>query len=136
MLTPQEDIPIMHQEEKINRALRILSIVAIALIVALAASVGTWFHPYRNLNASIQYDGKQIVIQNSDDYAWIDPYVVLNTDYTFNTSTINPGNKFAITLTSFMKDKTSFDPETNHPTDLYVYSKISKYGWNCWFYKF
>jgi hypothetical protein len=136
MLTSQEDNPEIHPEEKNNHTLRILGIVVIVLIMGLAASIGTWFHPYLNLKASIQYDGKQIIIQNGDDFTWIDPYVLLNTDYTFNTSSINPGNKFAITLTSFMKDKTSFDPETNHPTDLYIYSKISKYGWSCWFYKF
>jgi|MudIll2142460700_1097286.scaffolds.fasta_scaffold359149_1 hypothetical protein len=132
----QEISPVISQEEKTNRIWRILSIAALAVIVALAASIGTWFHPYRNLKASIQYDGGKIIIQNGDDYAWIDPYVVLNTDYTFNTSTINPGNSFSINLTSFMKDKTSFDPVTNKPQDLYVYSKISKYDWSCWFYKF
>jgi hypothetical protein len=136
LLVPQNDNSVKSPQEKPNPIWRILGIAAIALIVALAASIGTWFHPYRNLKASVQYDGKQIVIQNGDNYAWIDPYVVLNTDYTFNTSTINPGNKFSITLTSFMKDKTSFDPQTNQPSDLYIYSKISKYEWSCWFYKF
>ena len=132
----QDNSPLIQPKEKTNRVWRILAIIAIVLIVGLAASIGTWFHPYRNLNASIQYVGDQIIVQNNDDYVWIDPYVVLNTDYTFNTSAINPGNKFSITLTSFMKDKTSFDPKSNNPTDLYIYSKISKLGWSCWFYKF
>ncbi len=132
----QEIIPPIQPVKAANRIWRILAIIALVLIVGLAASVGTWFHPYRNLKASIQYDGKQIVIQNNDDYAWLDPYAVLNTDYTFNTSGILPGNKFSINLTSFMKDKTSFDPEANHPTDFYLYTRISKLEWSCWFYKF
>jgi len=132
----QEIIQPIQPTETTSHTWKILAIVVFVLIVALAASVGTWFHPYRNLNASIQYDGKQIVVQNNDAYVWLDPYVVLNTDYTFNTSAINPGNKFSISLTSFMKDKTSFDPETNHPADLYIYTRISKLEWSCWFYKF
>ena len=109
---------------------------AFVIILGLAVSVGTWVHTYRNLNASIQLVGDEIIVQNNDDYAWLDPYVLLNTDYLFNTSTILPHQKFEAQLNGFMKNNTTPFPSTDHPTDIYIYSRISQYQWSCWFYKF
>jgi hypothetical protein len=133
----QENMRESQPVERTSRIWRILAIIGIVLIMGLAVSSGTWVHTYKNLNASIQIEGNQIIIQNNDDYTWIDPIVMLNTDYTFNTSNILPHNKFAVNLNAFRKgNATDFFPDNGKPTDLYIYTKISQYQWSCWFYKF
>ena len=133
----QENMPEAQPVEKTSRIWRILAIIGIVLIMGLAVSAGTWVHTYKNINASIQIEGDKIIIQNNDDYTWIDPTVLLNTDYSFNTSSILPHNKFTAYLDSFRKgNATDYFPSGDRPTDLYIYTRVSQYQWSCWFYKF
>lgn len=133
----QENMPPSPPVEKPNRIWRILGIISFVLIILVAISIGTWVHTYRNLSGSIQIKGDQMVIQNNDDYTWLDPYVVLNTDYTFNTSNILPHNSFSVSLTSFRKGSaTDFFSADDRPTDLYIYARTSTYQWSSFFYKF
>jgi hypothetical protein len=133
----QETGPAVQPVKSSSRIWRILGIIALVLIIGLAVSAGTWLHTYRNLNASIEIKGDQLVVHNNDDYTWFDPYVVLNTDYTFNTSNILPHNSFSVSLTSFRKGSaTDFFQASDRPTDLYIYTRISTYQWSSFFYKF
>jgi hypothetical protein len=123
--------------ETTNHIWRILAIVAIILIVGAAVSIGTWVNTYHNLRAAAQFDGNRFVIQNNDDFSWIETRLLLNTDYKFNTSTILPHSEFAVEPSQFVKDDgTKFDPASASPTDFYIVARISDSQWSSWFYKF
>lgn len=133
----QENCPTVQSIEETTHIWRILAIVAIALIIGAAVSIGTWVNTYHNLKAAVQFDGNRFVIQNNDDFSWIETRLLLNTDYKFNTSTILPHSEFAVEPSQFAKDdSTKFDPASASPTDLYIVARISEYQWSSWFYKF
>ena len=133
----QENVLTVPPPEKTVNIIRILAIVAMLLIIGMAVSIGTWVNTYQNLKASVQYDGTRFVIQNEDSFPWSDVRLLLNSDYKFNTSDILPHNGFSVEASQFAKDdSTKFNPANSNPTDLYITTKISEYGWSSWFYKF
>jgi hypothetical protein len=133
----QENCLSVQPAEETTHIWRILAIVAFILIVGAAVSIGTWVNTYHNLNAAVRFDGNRFVIQNNDNFSWLETRLLLNTDYKFNTSSILSHSEFALEPSQFAKDDgTKYDPASSSPVDFYIVARISDSQWSSWFYKF
>jgi hypothetical protein len=116
---------------------RILALVALALILGMSITIGTVAKPASTLNATMQWDNSQFRITNNNNFPWNEVYMVLNYDYKLKVAVITEHTELVALPEQFVKDDgTPFNASTMSPFNFYMTGQIPKNQTGSWFYKF
>ena len=94
----------------------VVLISAVALYSTLGGGGGSRETVYRDLNASVQFDGRRLTIVNNDEFAWHDVLIDVNggliyMGYEFRPGTLSAGQEYVFAAARFVdKEGKRFDP--------------------------
>jgi len=132
----QETEPVLENPRKGFNACRLLAVIALVLIFAAALTKGSLNIHEPTLKVGVTANGSYVNVTNNDSFLWTDVRMVLNTDFKYNTQSIEPGTTISVAYSQYVKDDgTKFSPYSQ-AIDLYINAIIENDQHSYLFYYF